>query len=85
MKTVNKLGSAIVDFTDHNSVWREKGNLSVIEFANKSYFLLENDEGGRVFPLSHRRAEVYLNESEKAYIVEHDYNMANWQSIQEQV
>jgi len=90
MKIIKQLGKAIVDFVDRErnlfaDTWRERGNLLVVEFADKKFFFLENEKGNRIFPLSNRRAEVYLNESEEAYIVEHDYDMNDWQNIQEQV
>jgi len=65
------LGMATVDFVDGNSTWRDRGRLTLRE--DGLYVLdLVNDEGSRVFPLTGRRAEVYLdnNDSNNPWIVE---------------
>ena len=71
--TPTQIPNVLVDFIDGNSVWREWGTLEV----TPKYFVLRNDKGTRIFPLRHRRAEVYFEDSEGVFIVDHGYDMSN--------
>lgn len=68
---VEYYGMATVTFTDHGRTWTERGRL---RRRKDGLFVLDQirEGGDRVFPLSNRRAEVYLDMSttDKPWVIE---------------